>query len=547
MFDIAACFNSILNSTCSSVKEILYGVLFEYNIVRDQLPGVDGLMGLLERVPGQDEMMITFISGEDMTYVANGEAAWIEAYEQFVYDLFEDYVIVKVEIKKKISNGVLNVYNLHAFQQFLMECSIADHLTNFTELFSTSREHLVFKLLDTNGSLRTKSIAFSDNDIKWSGTERSRIDLIKNCDDASVFLDRTTIKVIPQDFEIQDPVEGYEFQQIVTIFNKLRNILAYVYLANTSSIHKDKAVLHFDPSSIGFEYKLNSLSSNNVVAQIFDWIFKDDSCVDKASIARKIINVYCRSEEEILSLDERIFNSIKSDYQIYQKNHVEQYIDMKNKISDHIVESAKQIQELTHELSDAIRNNFVAIIVFIMTVFLTESIDFSKLLEKSISPRITTVCGVFTTASLLYLIVTIITSNEKWTWLEQSYNDLKENYKRTLDAADIEEAFNHDLQFNHAIDQFKSFKKKVLRLWSIAICVMAVFTVVLFLNGTGVDVPINDQVQIIDTESSIEENESEECLEEQTTEEKSIEDSTENTSELTEDKKNVISTEKTNE
>lgn len=52
---------------------------------------------------------------------------------------------------------------------------------------------------------------------------------------------------------------------------------------------------------------------------------------------------------------------------------------------------------------------------------------------------------------------------------------------------------------------------------------------------------------IIDTGSSIEENESEECLEEQTTEEKSIEDSTENTSELTEDKKNVISTEKTNE
>ena len=95
------------------------------------------------------------------------------------------------------------------------------------------------------------------------------------------------------------------------------------------------------------------------------------------------------------------------------------------------------------ELSDAIRNNFVAIIVFIMTALLTDSFDISKLLEKDISSRITVVCLVFTMVSLLYLEVTFLTSNEKWKWLEQAYNDLKENYKGTLDEADINEIFNN--------------------------------------------------------------------------------------------------------
>lgn len=535
MFNVIDTFNSILSSTCSSIKEILYRVSIEYNINKVQLPGADDLKKLLEKIPRQDEIIITFISGEDTTYVTLDDATWINVYEQFVNDLFEDQVIVKIEIKKKIKNGVINIYNLNAFQQFLMECSIVDHFTNFTNLFAASGEHLAFKLLDTHGSLRTHNIVFSDNDIQWSGKGISRLDLIKKCDDASVFLNRNTILVIPHDFTIRDSVEGNNFQQIEAIFNKLRNILSFIYLANTSSIHCDRAVLYFEPTSSGLEYPLNSLASNNVVAQIFDWVYKDDSSVDKASIARKIINVYCRTKDEILNLNQSIFNSIKSDYQIYQKNHVEQYIDMKNKISDHIVEAAKQIQELTHELSDAIRNNFVAVIVFIMTVYLTESIDFSKLLERSTSPRIIVVCVVFTIASLLYMLVTNIVANEKWRWLEQSYTDLKDNYIKTLDVADIEESFDHDKPFINEKKRFKSFKKNVLVLWSIMICVMVVFTGILFFNRNGANMENNNQTQTINNEFVIEESLVEEYSEEQRIGMELTGDGSENISETTED------------
>lgn len=57
-----------------------------------------------------------------------------------------------------------------------------------------------------------------------------------------------------------------------------------------------------------------------------------------------------------------------------------------------------------------------------------------------------------------YLIATIIMTNLKWKWLEQSYDDLKANYNGTLDEKDIDEAFNYDCSRNTAREQFKKLR-----------------------------------------------------------------------------------------
>ena len=505
MFDIVTWLESSLNSKAFSIKEILYEFSCSYKISKEQLPASSIFLQIFKEIPNQDDIVINFSSDGDIVYAEKGKNTWIDEYKQLIDDLYSDEICIEITIRKKICNGVLNIYNLIAFQKFLAECTFEANFKNFTKLFDECGEHVAFRLLDTNGSLRTKSISFSDKEIQWSNSEKKRAELIQNCDDASIFLERGTIKLIPQDFTIQDPVEENKFQEIIKLFGELRNILSYVYLANTASVQNDRVILYFDPTSIGYEYSLNSLTKNKIVAKVYDWIFKDEGCVDKASIARKIINIYCHSEEDILGFEQKIFNSIKSHFQIYQKDHAEQYIDMKNKISDHIVDSAKQVQELTHELSDAIRNNFVAIIVFIMTALLTDSFDISKLLEKDISSRITVVCLVFTMVSLLYLEVTFLTSNEKWKWLEQAYNDLKENYKGTLDEADINEIFNNDAAFNHTKNQYEEFKKKVKILWIIAIIIMGMFTGYLFYNGNLKSVINSGQNKKIITELVTEE------------------------------------------
>ena len=442
MFNIIDRANNMLKTTPSAYSEILYEFKVDYKIGKHSIPNTEELLTFTGDVPETDVISVTFSDGTTSVTVNNAD--WIEELEGFGNGLYEsDEVEVSIRIDKKVHNGVLNVYNLSSFSEFLSGRSYTQLFDNFVQLFELCGNRIVFHLLDTNGSLRTRTIAFSDNDVEWKD-DIPRHEHLKNCEDASVFLDRAKYPLLPQDFAVTGPVEGSGFGDIIELFERLRDIWSFLYLANSAYIANEKAILQFDPAGAAEEYEFEDLANNSVASRIYDWVYKDDGCVDKASIARKIINVYCRSKEAILAIDEKLFNSIKSDYVIYQKNHADQYIDMKNKISECIVDSAKQMQELSHDVVEAFRNNFVAVIVFLMTVLLTDSIDFSQFLGKAVSSNVATVCGVFTVGSILYLIATIIMANQKWKWLEQSYDDLKTNYKGTLDDQDIEEAFNHD-------------------------------------------------------------------------------------------------------
>ena len=83
---------------------------------------------------------------------------------------------------------------------------------------------------------------------------------------------------------------------------------------------------------------------------------------------------------------------------------------MKNKISECIVDSAKQMQELSHDVVEAFRNNFVAVIVFLMTVLLTDSIDFSQFLEKTVSKSLNNLLKIsFNSRLISFVLFNIIT------------------------------------------------------------------------------------------------------------------------------------------
>ena len=490
MFNIIDRANNMLKTTPSTYSEILYELIVEYKVGKVDIPNIEALLAFMADVPETDVISVTFSDGT--TRVAVNTIDWTEAFEGFVNNLYEsDEVTVSIRIEKKVCNGVLNVYSLSLFSEFLKGRSYTQLFDNFAQLFKLCGNQIVFHLLDTNGSLRTRNIAFSDNDVEWK-VNIPRHEQLKNCEDASLFLDRAKYPLLPQDFAVTGPIEGSGFGDIQELFGKLRSIWSYLYLANSAYIANEKAILQFDPAGAAEEFEFEDLDKSTFAPQIYDWDFKDEGCVEKASIARKIINVYCRNRGAILAIDEKIFNSIKSDYVIYQKNHADQYIDMKNKISECIVDSAKQMQELSHDVVEAFRNNFVAVIVFLMTVLLTDSIDFSQFLGKTVSSNVTAVCGIFTIGSILYLIATIIMGEQKWKWLEQSYGDLKANYNDILDDQDIEEAFNHDQPIKTAKEQFKKLRCRMIGLWVAMIISLGVFTVILYTNGNLPKKPDNN-------------------------------------------------------
>lgn len=481
--DIMRISNEIFGEACLiSFEEVLYNLQIVYQIAASDLPPAEKLVELCHECWERDDIRIQFQSVEKFGF-SNGEiSTHIDEYNDYKLQLEQgDGVRVTIKIQKKFTGETISVYNMEKFSAFLCGQKIEESFQLFSDLFADGRQNICFQTLNVCGCICTDSIAFASERLSWNN-EMSRSDYIKNCNDSSVFLGRTQYPLVPQDFNIIEHITGSSFDRIKELFDRLKIVLSYLYIANTSYIVGNKAVLQFDPAVNGYEYSLEQLNGNNYAWELYNWIYKDDGCVNRASIARNIINVHCRTAEDILGIGEKIFNSAVASHIIYQKKYTDQYIELKNKLSEFIVESARQLQELSHDLVEGFRNNFVAVILFLMTVLFTDSIDLNSFTQVNVSPNVVAVCGIFTFASLLYMVVTIMAGNTKWGWLKKSYYDLKRNYKEILDEQDIEVAVNNDSTFKNTEKEYEKIRRFISCIWILAIIGMTVFTLIIYNN-----------------------------------------------------------------
>lgn len=486
MTDILQLSNQIFaSSSLTLCEDDVKAFSIKYQIAAPDLPTAERLTDLCNKCLERDDIEILFRSVEDFIFKNTGNLVQNRAYEDYKSQLEQDdSVVVTIKILKKFTHDIISVYSIEKFSEFLSGQKLEKNLQLFAELFAGGRQHICFQVMNCDSCIHTSSIAFApeSESVVWDSA-KSRDSDIRNCNDSSVFLARAQYPLVPQDFAFIEHMYDNRLDRIKALFDKLKNILSYLYIANTSNIVGNKAILQFDPTVNGYEYTLDQLSANKCVWDIYSWIHKDEGGIDRAGIVRNIINIHCKTSDAILNIDENIYNSAVANYVIYQKKHTDQYIELKNKLSEFIVESARQLQELAHDLVEGIRNNFVAVIVFLMTVLLTDSIDFSSFTQASVSSNIVAVCGIFTLVSLLYMIVTVIAGKTKWGWLENAYNDLKDNYNGVLDERDIQMAVNNDAAFKNTKKEYNTIRLKIVIIWFISIIGMAIFTFVIGYNS----------------------------------------------------------------
>ncbi len=118
----------------------------------------------------------------------------------------------------------------------------------------------------------------------------------------------------------------------------------------------------------------------------------------------------------------------------------------------------------------------MAIIVFTMTVLLTDTIDIEEIIGAEVSLNIRWVCGLFTVATFVYLVVTIVMTYIKWKWIKNSYEDLKANYKDVLDKNDINGAVRNDAPIERTRKQLLRIATIVSIFWLGLVFALGCFT-----------------------------------------------------------------------
>ena len=152
-----------------------------------------------------------------------------------------------------------------------------------------------------------------------------------------------TYEIIPDDFIFEGIMRAGE--RLKSLFGKLATILSLIYVVSYSSIDEYSVNLQINGQRTTSQTRpLNSIEENDKWISIYNWIFTDGNPTDKMLIAHNVMSLYCKYES-FLNIDETMFDAIKTNYNLYLRTNVSQYLDMKRDIG-------KFIQNIVTQVSD---------------------------------------------------------------------------------------------------------------------------------------------------------------------------------------------------
>lgn len=418
-------------------------------------------INIIQQIPQRDEIKI-FLSMENEEYLILDRGSSEEKYRNFIEETLEnENISVKVEIDKQISGGRFSVYYFEKFVQDIVSLSIEEVLKVFSMFFNETDDYIIFELFDNTNIFYTKTMFFlpiGNNEILCSFDRTQRL---MECRETSYFYNQEAYELLPDDFRIE---VGYEGNPLKILFLKLETVLAASLLASNSMIQEGKMKLQImGQRSVEYTCRLNEVCGNPMLYIIYNWIYSGGNSMDKAIIARNIICLHCKYES-MLNLDEKVLASIQSNYNLYLKDNVTQYLELKNKVAEFISDIVSRTGEYATELLDKFKNNIIAIFGFLFTVIIANIVS-AQPLDNIFTKDITIILELVLVGSVVYLFICYKQSKYQMQKVYDSYENLKKMYKGILIEDDIRECFQNDQILLEMKETVEKSEKRFLFIW----------------------------------------------------------------------------------
>ena len=418
-------------------------VNIKFETTQSNLP-IDNLESYFMMFPKRDFVKININFFDENFFECSNKDLKLSEYTEFVglYDA-DDQCTVNVEITKSIADSTFSVYMFDTFVENVLKDEIYKVLSLFSMLLS-NQDHLIFQCFEKDRFFwKTKTVAFLGTDTEKEFKLENRIDLlnqIKENANCTVF---EKYHLLPDDFKIEINDSN---NKLTSLFANLSTFLSLMYISSFSTFDTNGFNCEITGHrNITFSENFSSLKNNEEMYKIYNWAFLDGNVVDKLLIARNAISLHCKYIK-LIDIDERTFESIKSNHQLYLKNNASKYIEAKEQVSKFIVEIISQINSNISKLSGEFKNNFIAIVGFLMTAFLVNIVS-QQPLDNIFTKDITKIMEIIIICSVAYAFISIAYSNKKYKQQIKAYSTIKNNYINVLSEIEIFEIFDENKQF----------------------------------------------------------------------------------------------------
>lgn len=460
---------TLIQSPTTEVTETLVDFVAKTTIKHPFAASCDDWIAATYEIPSRDKFELFFsISADRKT--TDGSAASLDEVARFLKEYGdESEVEVKLHINKKITHNKASIYSIEKYSEFIEKTSLTDFLASISHIFN---EHLCFEVFSNIKSFGSKTIKFHPaNNLQQAQSITGTQDSSSRHRKILLFKENCLVScppfslanLTPSDFHLD---QSTPFAAIEKKFQAACSTLALTFLANNTDCTPDglfsyrfygyKAVDYekVDPDELAKSFEL--------IHQIYDWAYEGGNRADKLGLVRNIVSIHLDAQGKP-RFDKQMKDAIWSNYQIYLKENVQSYLDIKNKIGELLVEFIGRTSSISDDLLTSLKSNVAIIVTFLLTVVVVnglkdngESVIFSNI-YLGIVFIITTISGLW----LDFLKKNVVMRFDSAAKAIEA--TILANYNRVLLQAEIKESVDPAITANKS-----SLEKEVTsysRLW----------------------------------------------------------------------------------
>lgn len=482
-------FSSSPTPVTQECREDLYEVVAIYAVESfdRQVPATLSL----ENLSSRDKLELTVYDGvdEDATPSLFYNSSETDSWSAFAneYNDFDksDPLKIKIRISKGTQSRRRSIYDKDLFFNWIKQLSFVELLNVFEDL--VSEERFIFECQEVFASIITPRFAFVHR-----GDEPRHVETF----DSTAIIERAKYiscndiiksKLIPTDLYAESQQGCPEY---LNLLNRFSFVYTVCFLFDYVKIQDGNMYYKLN----GFKTLASNIDISNVEStpidcnslkryvEIFKWLYVSGNVNDKAVIARNIVSLNIE-DPKTLKISDKTLDAIDSNYRIYEKENVKQYITIRNDVSLQLHKYQKDIIGIVDGFESDFKKLLFTFLTFVFTTALIRVLAKNVTGTVLIPDTIIYLMMAYCILSIFYYCYARWELEKKIRLFDEQYNKTRCFYRELLSEKELNELFVDEKNNDGTYQAFQSERRVKFNkvwFWSSIIVILVLLVILVF-------------------------------------------------------------------
>lgn len=464
-------------------------VTFETNELAQSLPSDIDVSNVNNRDVLEATIYYSADEGADIEikYLSSEENAWNNFVASYNTIDKDERRKIKIRISKGCNSNCISVYDFNKFLDYLNGLSFELLLNQFDRLVNIGCQ--VFEIQSEFDRVVASRFAFVPKDFTptLSADNSNRSNIIRKANQLCCN-DLIKESLLPSDFHVE---QNSGNQELIVLLNKVQLLYTacflFDYIRYANGVYDYKINGFKTLSKVIDVSNLGGLdidpSSAEQFLETYKWVYTGGNPLDKIVIARNIISLNL-VDLKSLSVSNKTIDAIISNYRIYEKENVKQYISVRNDISKQLRDYQKEIIKIIDEFDGDFKKSFFTSLTFVFTTVLIRVLA-KNITDAVLVPDIILFLLIgYCILSLCYYFYARWVLDSKIKLFDAQYKKSRKYYEEILSEKELSDLFDDIQTGDGSYEVFQEERKTKYRnlwLWGTA-SLMAIFIIILISN-----------------------------------------------------------------